>query len=233
MAEVYDTTRFGQLYYASRQPSSDQLGLAAIHVTASLNQYSLPNAIIGGWAVFLRGGARQTLDVDLTVSTTMPYLKSVLLLDRRICFPLTHGSTSVQIFVWVGRSFDASAPNAPDYAVSMDLVLSGNLGIPASLNGACENIKPIDNTPHGGSAVVLSIFYQLYAKFGAFSSRGTTTDNDFNDLVFLLNKHANEIPPLRQSLNSNQRRSFFQTYSQKYVGYDDSIMHMKGLLGLE
>ncbi|KAL5371448.1 hypothetical protein PMIN06_012893 [Paraphaeosphaeria minitans] len=141
MAEVYDTTRFGQLYYASRQPTTDQLGLAAVHITTWLSQYGLPNAIIGGWAVFLRGGTRQTLDVDLTVSTTMPYLKSVLLLDRRICFPSIHGSTAVQIFVWVGKSFDASASTTPDYAVSMDLVLSGNLDIPASLNGACENIR--------------------------------------------------------------------------------------------
>ncbi|KAL5374535.1 hypothetical protein PMIN06_011958 [Paraphaeosphaeria minitans] len=163
----------------------------------------------------------------------MPYLKSILLLDRRICFPLTHGSTSVQIFVWVGRSFDTSAPNTPDYAVSMDLVLSGNLDIPASLHGACENITPVVNTPHGGSAMVLNVFYQLYAKFSAFSRRGTTSDNDFNDLVFLLNKHANELPSLRQSLNIDQRRSFLQTYSQKYVGYNESITYMKRLLGLE
>lgn len=43
----------------------------------------------------------------------------------RIHFPLTHGRTSVQVFIDTGRSVDGEFPHVPDLAVSMDIVISG------------------------------------------------------------------------------------------------------------
>lgn len=83
MAEVYDTTRFGELYYASRTPATTKLALAAKYVTEVFAYYQTPYAIIGGWAIFLRGSRRDTQDVDITVGVTMEHLKQILLADAR------------------------------------------------------------------------------------------------------------------------------------------------------
>ena len=83
MAEVYDTTRFDQLYYASRSPTTVNLGLAARYMSSVFTAHHIDYAIIGGWAVYLRGSGRQTQDVDVTVATTMALLKQTLLSKSR------------------------------------------------------------------------------------------------------------------------------------------------------
>jgi hypothetical protein len=78
-AEVYDTTRFGELYYGSRQPEINELGLAARFMIQVFEHYRIPFAFLGGWAMYMRGSRRQTQDVDIAVGTTMEYLKAILL----------------------------------------------------------------------------------------------------------------------------------------------------------
>lgn len=83
MAELYDTSRFGELYYASRSPPVLNLGLAARYISDVLASYRIPFAMIGGWAIYLRGSGRQTQDVDVAVATSMEYLQQVLLAHSR------------------------------------------------------------------------------------------------------------------------------------------------------
>jgi hypothetical protein len=64
MAEIYNTDRFGQLYYASRKPTSTHLFLAANHLAQICQNAGIPHAFLGGWTVRLRGGSRETQDLD-------------------------------------------------------------------------------------------------------------------------------------------------------------------------
>jgi hypothetical protein len=79
LAEVYDTTRFGELYYGSRAPETNDLCLAARFMIQIFEYYRIPFAFLGGWAMYVRGSPRRTQDVDIAVGTTMEYLKAILL----------------------------------------------------------------------------------------------------------------------------------------------------------
>jgi hypothetical protein len=82
-AEIYDTDRFGELYYGSREPDPRNLGLAARFMISLFRRHDITFALLGGWAIFLRGGTRSTEDVDFTVATTMDHLKEAMLLEQR------------------------------------------------------------------------------------------------------------------------------------------------------
>lgn len=87
MADLYDTNRFGELYYASRQPTSNHLFLAAQHLAHVFLNVGVAHAFLGGWTIRLRGGTRDTQDVDVTVETSMGALKRILLrMPRYVCF---------------------------------------------------------------------------------------------------------------------------------------------------
>jgi hypothetical protein len=79
LAEVYDTTRFGELYYGSRAPEINDLCLAARFMIQIFEYYRIPFAFLGGWAMYVRGSPRRTQDVDIAVGTTVEYLKAILL----------------------------------------------------------------------------------------------------------------------------------------------------------
>ena len=95
MAEVYDTTRFGELYYASRQPTPTHLLLAANHLAQICEHAGISFAYMGGWTVRLRGGTRETQDVDITVATSMEHFKQTVLTMPRY--------TSEMLFLIMGR----------------------------------------------------------------------------------------------------------------------------------
>lgn len=82
-AEIYDTDRFGELYYGSRQPDQRNVGLAARFMVSFFQCRNITFAFLGGWAVFLRGNTRTTEDVDFTVATTMDLLKAAMLPEQR------------------------------------------------------------------------------------------------------------------------------------------------------
>lgn len=87
-AEVYDTSRFSDLYHASRSPSPQHLGLAARFLVSLFRGHSVFFAFLGGWAVYLRGGGRRTEDVDVSVATSMRSLTEILLREERCDEPL-------------------------------------------------------------------------------------------------------------------------------------------------
>lgn len=82
-AEIYDTDRFGELYYGSRDPDQRNVGLAARFMISLFQRRNITFALLGGWAVFLRGNTRSTEDVDFTVATTMDLLKTAMLPEQR------------------------------------------------------------------------------------------------------------------------------------------------------
>lgn len=82
-AEIYDTDRFGELYYGSRQPNPRNVGLAARFMISLFERHNIAFALLGGWAIFLRGNTRSTEDVDFTVATTMDLLKAAMLPEQR------------------------------------------------------------------------------------------------------------------------------------------------------
>lgn len=87
-AEVYDTSRFSDLYHASRSPSPQHLGLAARFLVSLFRGHSVFFAFLGGWAVYLRGGGRRTEDVDVSVAISMGSLTEILMREERCDEPL-------------------------------------------------------------------------------------------------------------------------------------------------
>lgn len=82
-AEVYDTDRFAELYSQSRKVDEEHLALATKYLIGVFQQYDVPYAVLGGWAVYLRGNRRATQDVDVAVRSPMEIIKAVLLLEQR------------------------------------------------------------------------------------------------------------------------------------------------------
>ncbi|KAJ5569807.1 uncharacterized protein N7459_009237 [Penicillium hispanicum] len=232
MAEIYNTDRFAELYYPSNTADLLHLGLAARFVAMLFESSQVTYAFIGGWAVYLRGGRRRTQDIDITVATTMDHLKQVLIAQPRIHFPAIHGRTSVQIFIDTGRSVDGEFPDVPDLAVSMDIVISGNLGTPEDLQSSREPIDPHRPTPLGSPVLVLGLVFQIFAKLEAFSRRGEQDSKDFLDLEFLFTQYAAQIPTFRDVYYIDQRRYFWMQYASKYVAFPDQVENMRSLLGL-
>lgn len=83
LADFYDTDRFGELYYGSREPEQRNLGLAAQFMISLFRRHNITFALLGGWAIFHRGGTRSTQDVDFTAATTMDLLKEAMLPEQR------------------------------------------------------------------------------------------------------------------------------------------------------
>ncbi|KAB5530358.1 hypothetical protein GE09DRAFT_390151 [Coniochaeta sp. 2T2.1] len=87
LAEIYDTDRFGELYYGSNDLDDRNLGLAARYMVSLLRRHGIPFAFLGGWAMRLRGGDRSTQDIDIAVAgyVGMDYLKAVMLQEPHLC----------------------------------------------------------------------------------------------------------------------------------------------------
>lgn len=125
MAEIYNTDRFAELYYAARNAPMANVGLAARFLIELFQTHAIPFAFLGGWAIHLRGNTRATEDVDIAVGVDMDRLKQILLAESRLCVPLQHGQTCIQIFVHTGGLWDSEFPNTNALAISADIVISG------------------------------------------------------------------------------------------------------------
>lgn len=83
MAEIYNTDRFAELYYAARNAPMANVGLAARFLIELFQTHAIPFAFLGGWAIHLRGNTRATEDVDIAVGVDMDRLKQILLAESR------------------------------------------------------------------------------------------------------------------------------------------------------
>ncbi|KGQ03940.1 hypothetical protein BBAD15_g10832 [Beauveria bassiana D1-5] len=209
-AEVYNTTRFEELYKGSLRPAMENLALASLFLLRLFQRHEIPSAFLGGWAVYLRGGPRMTQDVDIAVATSMSRLKTVLLGEERVCFPENHGQTCIQIFVHTGMSWDQES--ATPYTVSVDVIIQGNLGTPANLTDGITEIVPVPAETHIQQAPVLEIVYQFNAKLQAYANRRSKTRRDFQDLQFLLFTNVGTITSTSSQFDLEHRRTFFQDF---------------------
>lgn len=84
MAEIYNTDRFAELYAASQAVRVEHLGLAGRYLSYVFASNRIPFAFVGGWAMYLRGGHRATIDIDVAVRTDMGNLVEVLQSQARL-----------------------------------------------------------------------------------------------------------------------------------------------------
>ncbi|KAF2762092.1 hypothetical protein EJ05DRAFT_496964 [Pseudovirgaria hyperparasitica] len=230
MAEIYDTDRFAQLYYAEGL-TLDNLALAARFLNTLFFMGDIESAFVGGWALLLRGNTRQTRDIDIAVGTDMPTLKAYLVQQARVCFPQTHGESTVTIFVQTGKSFDADYPDVVDYPVYVDIIISGYLNTPRPLHEGTEFIFPeTENIQGTGPFQVLNLFNQMKAKLSAFRTRGKLSKNDFIDLIFLVFRYYDDIPTFKHSLNSEEIAMFVEEYQEVYGQDEESVAWVKEVL---
>lgn len=111
-AEVYNTTRFEELYKGSLRPAMENLALASLFLLRLFQRHEIPSAFLGGWAVYLRGGPRMTQDVDIAVATSMSRLKTVLLGEERcVATALRSNATNCRQGVFSGESWTNLHPN--------------------------------------------------------------------------------------------------------------------------
>ncbi|KAM3520526.1 hypothetical protein MY4038_009392 [Beauveria bassiana] len=216
-AEVYNTTRFEELYKGSLSPAMEDLALASLFLLRLFQQHGIPSAFIGGWAVYLRGGPRMTRDVDIAVATSPTPLIVV-----RQCFPENHGQTCIQIFVHTGIPWDQGSANP--YTVSADVIIQGNLGTPANLTDGITQIVPVPSGTHIQQAPVLEILYQFNAKLHAYANRRSDTDHDFEDLRFLLFTNSGTITLASFQFDLEHRRTFFQDLLVYYPNFRDRLL---------
>ncbi|SPN97467.1 uncharacterized protein DNG_00981 [Cephalotrichum gorgonifer] len=235
-AEIYDTNRFSVLYHNSRRPSPQHLGLAARFLISLFRSHSIFFAFLGGWAVYLRGGARRTEDVDVSVAVSMERLEAILVQEERICVPLTYGTRCIQIFVHTGGDWDdRSSPPLPELAVSVDIIINGNLGIPPDLPSATESITPSQPDINLGPdpvVPVIDVFHQFATKLNVHHARRQT--EDYVDLEFLAETYPSGIFAVRNFLNRDHREAFWTDYALRNAAAEEAarVEGMRVLLGL-
>ncbi|KAB5581053.1 hypothetical protein GE09DRAFT_461148 [Coniochaeta sp. 2T2.1] len=220
LAEIYDTDRFGELYYGSNDPPDRNLGLAARYMVSLLRRHGIPFAFLGGWAIRLRGGRRATQDIDIAVAgyMGMDYLKAVLLQEPRLCIPQIHGATSIQVFVHTGGHWDPKSPTATVFTVSMDIIIGGNLGTPPDIPNGTEQIRPAASSTQGRQAVpVIDLFYQVSTKLSAHYTRRDESriggNNDYLDLDFLVRAYTEQIFQLQTYLDIEHKWTFYADFA--------------------
>ncbi|EJP67888.1 uncharacterized protein BBA_02784 [Beauveria bassiana ARSEF 2860] len=221
-AEVCNTTRFEELYKGSLNPATENLALASLFLLRLFRQHEIPLDYLEGWAVHLRGGQRMTRNVGIAVATSMSRLKTVLLGERRVCFPENPRQTCIHIFVHTGMPWDQGS--ATPSTVGVDVIIQGNLGTPANLTDGITKIVPVPAGTHSQQAAVLKILYQFKAKLQAYADRRSNTDRDFEDLQFLLFTNIGTIALTSFQFDLEQRRTFFQDLLVYYPNYKDTLL---------
>ena len=102
----------------------------------------------------------------------------------------------------------------------------GHLGAPENVEAATEILNiPLFPTPL--RLPVVDLLSILKAKLAAYSHRGAL--NDLTDLAWLLERYRTRIVPLRNQLDSHQRRRFIQGATGAHL---PDINKMKQTLGV-
>jgi len=228
MAEVYNTDRFAVLWPLSQNPPVANLGLAGSYLRDLFAYYNIPAAFLGGWAVFLRGSGRRTNDVDITVLCTIERLMEILRAQPRLMVPDRYGATCVQVFVKTGGNWDPGSHG--EKAVSVDIVISGNLGTPENLLNSTESINPVQTTQGPGVVQVIDLYHQVSAKLYAFFDRQSL--NDYTDITFLMTRNGPAIYGFREYLDMRHRRYYADSYVSTNPADEEGIKRMRQFFGV-
>ena len=79
---------------------------------------------------------------------------------------------------------------------------------------------------------MVNTLYLFRGKFHAFTTRGQTNTNDYQDLVFLITKYPTEMSQYSSHIVKAYRQAFLDKYAERNVGNKDYIEWMRQTLGL-
>ncbi|KAH6716629.1 hypothetical protein BKA61DRAFT_308518 [Leptodontidium sp. MPI-SDFR-AT-0119] len=223
---TYTIPQSTSLAASSHLANSFHLHAAAHHITALLDSHGIPNALMGGFSMYLRGSTRVTHDIDVAVGSEMQTLLQALISDKRILRPLGPVSGVMRIYVETGGAFDTSLSSLH---VSTDLILQGSLGAPLDPTSSSELITYPSPTNQGTTQYrILNVSAIASAKLNAFFSRAS--QNDYEDIIFLLMKYPQEIYDCRAQLKQEHRQAFIEQYAARGAG-QGKLKATKHILG--
>ncbi|KLJ06480.1 hypothetical protein EMPG_10127 [Blastomyces silverae] len=175
-----------------------------------LQANSVSFALMGGLAMAVLGSNRNTHDVDLAVGCNMEKLKQIATANHhRIRRPAGPMSGVYRLFVKVGREGD---PICPVLWTQVDLILQGSLGAPDDPQSVSQTISFTVGSVQKHYPV-LNLSYMMASKLAAHSGRGETAD--MNDILFLIQKYAQQLYEVRVQLNQRHRQAFINALIQK------------------
>ncbi|KAJ9300689.1 hypothetical protein DTO271G3_1853 [Paecilomyces variotii] len=209
----YDSDEEVQKY--PRIPISN-LTSAAFFVAGILEQAGIQYGIMGGMAVKLMGGMRDTRDVDIAFDAPgkMRDLWRVLEVQTRLIIPKERLISNImRIFVRTGPGYDNCSRGIP---VEVDLIECGYQNSPRDLgNHRTELQLTVDSAPR--SIYVIDILYLLRGKMAAFMSRGS--DNDRDDITYLLRAYPEAVQGIKDKLDPIAVDCFLESVSSENREY--------------
>ncbi|KAK3172085.1 hypothetical protein OEA41_004170 [Lepraria neglecta] len=199
-------------------PPVENLISATDLITGLLEQNEIQYAVMGGFAVNLLQGQRETRDVDICFSGGFKNLRSILEQQSRLVIPSTKLASGVlKVFVKTGPGQDRCKES---HKIEVGLIESGVLGSPKDL---AEHQRPVTiGTGAGQKRTIktLDILYLLRSKMGAFRQRESQSDR--TDILHILGTYEGEARASRGKLDREaveffvdsipeEDRSFFKT----------------------
>ncbi|KAE9363251.1 hypothetical protein N431DRAFT_450043 [Stipitochalara longipes BDJ] len=210
---TYTPQQHSQLTAESHNAGPENLTAATDYVTQIFRANGIPYALMGGFALKLRGNTRNTYDVDLAVGCDMSQLIAVLASQNRLLSvlrPFGPVSGVMRIFVRTG----------------------GSLGTPLNPQTASENLNV--TTPLGPRQYTfLTMPHMIRMKLGAFCAR--QGDNDYNDIVWLIRSFTDVVVATRPELSETHRRYFVHEYSRRNRGPANygNVIYVKNALDIQ
>lgn len=92
-------------------------------------------------------------------------------------------------------------------------------------------ITPVPKAMNISQIRVIDLAHQFAAKLSAFSNR--QSENDFNDLLFLLRDKSTEIHSLRDQFDLFQRQFFLYAFATRHPGQEKLLSYTMQLLGIQ
>ena len=105
----------------------------------------------------------------------------------------------------------------------------GQLNTPATIDATTSEIITLFN---GSNARVVNTFYLLRGKFHAFSARGQTSSNDYQDLVFLITQYPMDMARYSSHIDEVYRRALLRRWAEMNAGNPSVVEWMRNTLGL-
>ncbi|CZR54900.1 uncharacterized protein PAC_04785 [Phialocephala subalpina] len=229
--QTYTTQQGFELAIASAVATRPHLDLAAEFLVLVFSANNVPYAFMGGYSLALRGSPRGTHDVDLTVGCAMDQLVQVVKAQSRIWRPLGPTSGVLRLFIGVG----GENSGVPELKVMVDVILRGSLGAPDNPQAATEVINSTTSLgPRAWPALDLPTV--MNSKLGAFFARGggNPRSNDYQDILFLINRYMEPIYNIRSQLNATHRQEFVNAYARANAGPQrmGQVKKIKHVLGI-
>ncbi|KAL4792366.1 hypothetical protein BDV19DRAFT_254877 [Aspergillus venezuelensis] len=192
------------------------LTAAAFFIANMLERASIPYGIMGGLAVRLIGGDRNTKDVDMAFQTSMQRMWKVVEVEERLKIPSTRLISNImKVFVKTGPEFDNCARNF-EVEVEVNLIECGFQNSPRDL---AENFM-LHTIPSASGRLQIrgvSLLYLLREKMAAFASRAQVSD--VQDIQTILLNRREEVRSFVDSLEPSDVDRFLERMPQQSRAY--------------